>query len=203
MLKWILGGCATLILIACIFAWIGYRKLKTYANEGPAATVTIMASPHRVFASLADPDSMADWRMDGAQMTAAHKGLLKAGDTLVVRNATQSSTGRPARLNWVVTVVTMDQLVAFEAVDTAGHAMMTRRDSVIGVGDSTRVISTIAAPMMDSIQARSGKSGPVAQGVMGMASTAMIAALRMSSDMELKRLKIMIEGHPIRDSVPR
>lgn len=203
MLKWILGGCGTLIVIACVVIFIGYRRLKTYAAEGPASTVVIMASPHRVFASIADPDSMADWRMDGARTAASHKGILAVGDTLIVRNASQSSSGRPNRLTWVVTAMSLDKLIAFNVVDSAGKPMLTRRDSLVAMGDSTQVISTFSAPMMDSLQARSGKTGPVNQGMMGVASTAMIAGMRMGSDLELKRLKSLIEGHPMKDSVPK
>jgi hypothetical protein len=79
--------------------------------------------------------------------------------------------------------------------DSIGGTMFMRRDSLISVGDSTRVVSAFTAPMLDSLQRKGDSSGRAAGAVMGMASNVMIGALRMMSEQELKRLKGHIEGH--------
>src|SRR2546430_2898026 len=45
MLKWILGCLGLAIVIVACAVWFGYRKLQTFADSPPVATVTINAPP--------------------------------------------------------------------------------------------------------------------------------------------------------------
>jgi uncharacterized protein YndB with AHSA1/START domain len=197
MLKWILGGCLALVILACVAIWAGYRQLKKFAAEGPSTSIMIAATPQRVFASLANADSLTDWRTEGPGITASHHGPLVVGDTLSI----ETRNNRGTRMLWIVTAVARDTAIAYEATMTGGGAprgLFTRRDSVIARADSTQVISTFGTTMMESVidsaRAKGRDVGPVGQGVLGMASTAMIAGMRVQSGAELGKLKARIEG---------
>lgn len=197
MLKWILGCLGVAVLVVGFAAWYGYRQLKNFAQAGPASTVTIGAPASRVFASLADPDSMKEWRSEGLGIRSSRHGLLAVGDTLEVESKSTSTTNnRRSRSTWVVTAMIPDVLLALEVRnDSAGTTVFMRRDSLISAGDSTRVVSTFTAPMLDSLQRKSDSSGKAAGAMMGLASNVMIAALRVMGEQELKRLRVHIEGH--------
>src|SRR5439155_16810643 len=84
-----------------------------------------------------------------------------------------------------------------------GKSIFIRRDSVVALGDSTRVVSTFAAPILDSLRRRGDTSGMARNAMLNLASNAMVTGMRVMSEQELKRLKGRIEGRPGRDSVPR
>ena len=97
MWKWIVG--ALLLLVVALFAtcYIGYKRLTA---GGDSATVAIAAPADRVWASLADPDSMSIWMADGSNVTASHHGIVTVGDTLHVESPTRavrSSRTSPGR----------------------------------------------------------------------------------------------------------
>jgi hypothetical protein len=198
MLKWILGCLGVAVIVVCFAAWYGYRQLKNFAKDGPASTVTIGAPPSRVFASLADPDSMKEWRSEGLGIRSSRHGLLAVGDSVEVESSSSSSTSnRRSRSTWVVTAMIPDVLLALEVrSDSTRSTVFMRRDSLVSVGDSTQVFSSFTAPMLDSLQRKSDSKGRAAGAVMGMASNVMIAALRVMSEQELKRLKRHFEGRP-------
>jgi uncharacterized protein YndB with AHSA1/START domain len=192
MLRFI-GGCLVVVLVVAIAAfWFGYRKLETYTAEGASVTVTIAAPPPRVFASLADADSMTEWRLEGLGLRASRRGLLKQGDTLHAQM--RSSGGRQERATWIVTAVVPNKLFATQMLDDSGRVLATRRDSLVEVADSTKVVTTFATPRFDSIRVAPGNSTGVAGGrALDMASKLVLSGLKLQSTSELDRLKARLE----------
>ena len=195
-LKWVLGILGVGVVFVCVAAWYGYRKLQSFAGEGPSS-VTIGAPASRVFASIADADSMKKWRSEGLGIRASRQGRLAVGDSLVVQNRSSTTTSsRRMSSTWMVTAVIPDVLVALEVRnDSTGEPMFTRRDSLIALGDSTRVMSSFSAPILNKLKTRGDTSGMARSAVLNLASNVMIAGLRVVSDQELRRLKGHIEGH--------
>jgi uncharacterized protein YndB with AHSA1/START domain len=195
-LKWVLGLLGVAVVFVCLAAWYGYRKLQSFAAEGPSSVI-ILAPASRVFASIADADSMKEWRSEGLGIRASRQGRLAVGDTLVVQSSsTTTSSRRSSRSTWVVTAVIPDVLMALEVRnDSTGEPMFMRRDSLISLGDSTRVMSTFSSPMFDRLKTRGDTSGRAKGAMLNLASNVMIAGLRVVSDQELKRLRGHIEGH--------
>jgi uncharacterized protein YndB with AHSA1/START domain len=193
MWKWIVGAAVIIVVLLVGAFWYGYRKLTT---GGDSATVTIAATPDRVFASLADPDSMVVWMGTGSKVAALHHGLLREGDTLHIE------TGTPGRSHqqyvWVVGEVTPPRLLVLQMrADTSG-VFATRRDSLVARGDSTTIISTIASPMIDSMRTQRGDTGGrVGGALLNFGSKVLISAFRIVSERELKRLKARLEGQPM------
>ncbi|HEY4100622.1 MAG TPA: SRPBCC family protein [Gemmatimonadales bacterium] len=195
MWKWIVGAAVALILLVAGAGWYGYHKL---TSGGDSATVTIAASPERVFASLADPDSMAIWMGNGVTITASHHGTVAPGDSLLVqRTARGTSAGN--RYTWTVGEVYPSHLLVLQMrSDSSGQIFAMRRDSLVAAGDSTKVISTIASPAIDSMRAGRGDTGSKVQGAaLDVGSKLMVAAFRLMSEAELKRLKARLEGSPM------
>lgn len=161
MWKWIVGGAAVIVVLLIGTCWYGYKKLTA---GGDSVTVAIAAAPDRVFASLSNPDSMALWMGDRSKVIAPHHGMLSVGDTLHIQ------TGAPGRSAqqyiWIVNAVTPGQLLALEMRSDTGGVFATRRDSLIGRGDSTIIVSTIAAPMIDSMRTMRGDTGGKVRGAL-------------------------------------
>jgi uncharacterized protein YndB with AHSA1/START domain len=196
MLKWI-GGCAVLVIVVVAGGiWYGYRKISTIAEGGNAASITINAPATRVFANMVDVDSMTEWRAEGLGIRANRKGPLTVGDTLQVQ--TKSTTdNRQMRSTWIVSAMIPDRLLVTEMRnDSTGQVALTRRDSLAALGDSTIVVTTLVQVLLDSMRAaRADSEGGT---MLNMASKFMVAAMRVQSELELKRLKARLEG----DSVP-
>jgi len=191
MLKWIASGCLVIILVVCVVAYAGYRKMSSIAANGPSVTVAIAATPQRVFASMANVDSLSTWTMPGASFRTTRKGLLARGDTLILV-ARRDSQPRTA---WIVDTVIPNTLVAMRMVVLdRGMVVSRRRDSLAVNGDSTRVTSTIVMSILDSLSATEGQKGRVSGGIFDMASTMTAAGARIQAEQELKRLKLRIEG---------
>jgi hypothetical protein len=201
MLKWILGCLGLAIVVVACALWYGYRKLQTFADLPPVSTVTIMAPPSRVFASLASADSMTTWMIEGTKVTSPHHGLLVPADTVMMMG-TLTDTLRH-RAMWIVTGVTSDKLFTIEMrSESTGEVAIARRDSLIAVGDSTQIVSSFTSPMFDDSVRAAQKKGGAAGAMMGMARKVMMSAQRLDTDAELKRLKARIEGRVVGDSVP-
>jgi uncharacterized protein YndB with AHSA1/START domain len=195
-LKWVLGLLGVAVVFVCLAAWYGYRKLQSFAGEGPSS-VTISAPANRVFASIADADSMTEWRTEGLAIRSSRHGQLAVGDTVLAQTGSPSArnSGR-SRSAWIVIAMIPDVLLALEVRnDSTGVTMFMRRDSLASLGDSTRVVSTFSAPMLDKLRSRRDTSGKARSAMLNLASNVMIAGLRVMSDQELKRLKGHIEGH--------
>ena len=194
MWKWIVGAALVIVVLLVGTCWYGYRKL---TSGGSSAVVAIAATPERVFASLADPDSMRAWMAPGSVIGASHHGPVVAGDTIHIETG---SPGRSQqRYTWTISEVEPGRVLAVQMrVDTSGNIFATRRDSLVGHGDSTIVISTIGSPMIDSMRTiRGDTGGKVGGALLDFGSKMLISAFRVLSERELGRLKAHLEGHPM------
>ena len=200
MWKWIgvIALCVVVLIVGAMF--YGYRTLTA---GGDSVAVTIGASPQRVFASLADHDSVATWRITTTEAAPTQHGRIAVGDTLPVGGSRTSP--RRGRMTWIATDVTPGRVVAFALRnDSTGAIIATRRDSIVAAGDSTTIVSTIASPLMDSLRVGNGDE-PVSGGkgtVLDMSSKLVVSSFRMQSKAELTQLKDRLEGRPARTRRP-
>jgi uncharacterized protein YndB with AHSA1/START domain len=192
MLKWIASGCLVIIVIVAGVMYFGYRKMSSLAEEGPAVTVSMAATPDRVFASLANADSMSKWRT--SVRASGRAGLLRVGDTVTERDRQADSTDA-LNMRWIVDTIVPNQLLVMRAkAQSRGNLNAVRRDSLAGVGDSTHVTSSLVLTFADSMQASSGAGAT--------ALRLMVAGMRIATEAELKMLKARLEGGRVRpDSV--
>lgn len=192
MLKWIASGCLVIVLVVCVVAYAGYRKMQSIAANGPSVTVTIHAPAERVFASMAHTDSLASWFAPGMVMHTAKKGAIARGDTIYLTQVRRDSVARTA---WVVDTVVPNRVIGMRwVVLQTGAVLHQRRDSLAVAGDSTFVTSTIVAAMVDSLRSARTQANGVSGGMLDMASTVGAAGARIQAEQELKRLKLHIEG---------
>jgi uncharacterized protein YndB with AHSA1/START domain len=192
MWKWIGGILGGIVLLCVVAVWWGFKK---FTAGGDTVMVTIGAPPQRVFASLANHDSIPTWRLSGNQST--QHGPIAPGDTLASGISTRNGT--TSRMHWAATAVERDHLVALALTDdSTGNVVATRRDSIVAVGDSTKVVSTIASPMLDSPRTADPSQPPSRRSAaaMDVASRLVVSSFRMQSKFELTRLKNRLEGHP-------
>jgi uncharacterized protein YndB with AHSA1/START domain len=198
MLRW-LGGCAAVaVVLVLVGICAGYQKINRMAAEGPQETVVVHAPAERVFTMVAHSDSLTEWRQEGLGIRASRPGILRAGDSVVIQTA--SGPARNMRATWHVSFVVPGVLIAFEMRGDSGHALATRKDSVIALGDSTQVISSLVATAMDSVRGRTGEGEGSA--VVDMTSKLFISAGRLQIRGELLRLKARIEGDSLRPHSP-
>ena len=197
MWKWILGAVVLVVLLIGSGMWYGFRKMSALATGDSTTTTTIAATPERVFASLADGDSIGDW-MVGGRVRPSRAGQLRAGDTLYIQ---QGDSTRPQHMNWVVGEVTPGKAFALRLEsDSLNLVAISRRYTVLGQGDSTVVFSTVPSPVMDS--GRNAESGGKNSTMVEFTSRMMLGAMRMQNQLELKQLKARIEGTPSPVAVP-
>ena len=201
MWKWI-GGIILLILVL-VFAGMcyGFRKIQGYAS-GPGETTTLIgATPARVFASLADGDSIPDWMVMGTVRPSRH-GILRVGDSLTVIER-DTADPRMQRMKWVVSEVSPGKLFAVQMRnDSLGIVMVVRRFALEARGDSTALTTAVTSPVVDSASAEAKTETGTARAMMGLTVKLMLGAMRMQSQMEVNQLKARVEGRPTAD-VPR
>jgi|SRR5687768_14842904 len=199
MWKW-LGGCLLVVLVLIVGAVIfAYRTMKESLGPDGSATVTIGASPARVFASIAHGDSVATWMAQGNTVLTSRHGPLIAGDTL--RIEARIGIGAPDQnMTWIVREVVPERLLMLELEGgKTNEVIATRRDSVYAAGDSTRVVSRIVSPLLDSMG--TGKAKGKADRAGGFAPELLLSMFKMQAKLELMRLKQRIES-PARPVAP-
>jgi uncharacterized protein YndB with AHSA1/START domain len=198
MWKWIIGG---LVVVVVALGATCYLLVKKATSGGDSTAVTIAATPARVFATLANADSMPLLLESRTTLQSTRHGIVEVGDTLQVNFATSSTTTTP-RYVWIVSAVEPTRLLALEMRDTSGKVLATRRDSLVSTGDSTEVISSVASPMIDSLRTERGDTGNKMGGaLLDLSSRVLITAFRKDAEDQLKRLKAHIE--PPRRGAPR
>ena len=182
------------IVVVGIALWSGYRKLASSGAGHGTDTLTIGAPVQRVFASIANADSLSGWMADRRRVTAGHHGMLAAGDTLDIETKLPLSSGM-RRLKWTVSDVRPNQLLALQLrSDSVGELVATRQFSLAAKGDSTFITSAIAAPIVDSIRAGRSDTLKSSDAYLDAASRLLISALRLQSHIELEQLKSRVEG---------
>ena len=194
MWKWIGGGLAVLALILASTCYYGYKQMTA---AGGTLTMTIGGSPERVFASLATPDSMAAWVASAKVTRPIGKGMLVAGDTLVLDDPGRRIGGSRQNMDWVVREIVAPYLLVLEMRPDTGKVnstLMLRRDSLVAKGDSTMLVTTFSTPFMDSVGTATADSSRMGGAIVAGASKVMVGALRLVHEADLKRLKARVEG---------
>jgi uncharacterized protein YndB with AHSA1/START domain len=187
--KWIGGILVLIVLCLAGASWLGYKRITA---GGDAASVTIAGSPERIFATLANHDSLPDWWVLKGEASPTGHGPLAVGDSLPIQTP-QSSRRRLSR--WVTDEVVPGKLLVLSLHnDSAGVVVAVQRDSLVSLGDSTQIISTISSPMMDNLRSQNGAEKQTGGAVMDMSSKLVVSAMRLQSKLELTRLKNHIEG---------
>ena len=187
MLKWV-GGCLVVVVVLVIGgAWFGLRTMRESLTPDGSARVAILASPARVFASLADGDSVSTWMAQGNTVATTRRGRFEPGDSIriTLRRALGMS---PEPMTWEVMEVVPDRLLVLQLRSSSvPSGMAIRRDSLVTAGDSTIVLSRIVSSLPDS--AKSSTSAEM-----------MMSLFQMQSRLELESLKARLEGRtpPVR-----
>lgn len=196
MWKW-LGGCLVVVVVVIgIGVYNGYRKLSQFSGPNKPETVAIAAPVPRVFASIANADSLSTWMAERMGVRAAHHGMLVAGDTIQVGANLRFNIGKGEANRWVVSDVKPDQMLALEMrSDTSKRLVAQRQYNLTAKGDSTLITSTVSTPGLDSMLAHRGDTIKASDAFMSGASKLMMSSLRMQAHRELQLLKAHIEGH--------
>ncbi len=190
---WMLLAILLVIFGAC---WFGFRKM---TSGGGVMEHTIAAPIDRVFATLADPDSMLVWMHPGTRIWPLGGGQLVTGDTLRIVPPGDTTTVSGTRMLWrIVEAVPPTRLVMALETDSAGHGNATVAvitDSLVVIGtDSTKRITMFHSPMIDSATAVAADSSRFAGALLGAGQKMMIAGMRMVAEGEGRRLKARLEG---------
>lgn len=198
MWRWILGGLAVLAVVLLGTCYFGFKKITA---GGDTVITTVGGTPERVFALLATPDSMSTWVASGKVTSPLGRGLLAAGDTLVMDDPGRAVGSTKQNVDWLVREVRAPYLLVLEMrQDSAGHGMrpiLTRRDSLVAAGDSTRIVSTFSAPMMDSMAVAVRDSSRMGGALASGAGKLVVGAMRLVHESDLVRLKARVEGKAV------
>jgi len=197
MWKW-LGGCLVIVVVVvAIGFWTGYRKLSEFSGPNRPETVAIGAPPSRVFASLANGDSLSTWMSERLGVRASRHGMLVTGDTIQMDAKLRFNIGKTSNASrWVVSDVKPDQMLSLEMrADTSNRLVAQRMYNLAAKGDSTLITSTVSTPGLDSMIAHRGDTIKASDAFISGATKLMISSLRMQAHRELQLLKAHIEGH--------
>lgn len=197
MLRWILIGLGLIALAITGTCFYGYKKL---TGGGDTVVVTMAATPERVFATLATPDSMARWMTASRLESPTGGAMLAVGDTLRFRSITlkDDSSGTTVTGDWIVREVNAPTLLVMEMRSDTGArtgVVLMRRDSLVAVGDSTTLFTTFSTPLFDSVSSVVRDSSKVGSTILGGATKMMIGVLRLATEGEYHGLKKRVEGN--------
>lgn len=198
MLKW-LGGCLLVVIIVVVVGgYWGFKTMRGSLEPDGSARVAIAGTPQRVFAALANADSIKTWMSPGTNVTISQPGPLVPGSR--IRVSMRSRTGIPQQpMEWIVRQVVADQLIVRELITDKGQRVAVERDSLSAAGDSTVVVSRVGSPMIDSIMvARQKKTGDSTSGYAGVTGDIMLSMFQIQAKLELQSLKSHIEGKPLK-----
>lgn len=186
MLKWI-GGCLVLVVvIIAVGAWYAMRTMRESLAPDGSARVTIAAPPERIYASLANGDSIKTWMAQGNTVTTWRSGPLVVGDSIRVELRRSIGSQRP--LIWRVSQLVPNRLVTMEIMTPETRRVMgVRKDSLVANRDSTVVISTITSKLL---------SDTANTGTAAIAADMMLSMFRLQAKLEHQGLKARIEGSP-------
>lgn len=194
MWKWIAGGVLILVVLMAGTCYYGFRKL----TEGGGSTVVMIgAHPDRVFASLADPDSLSTWVDVGSTVTSATHGLLQAGDSFRIVRPSPKKAVSGSATTWQVVKSVPGRSLTLRIVNDSlmKIAIISRYDSLSVIGDSTRLSTTYGAEIVDSTRLSTRDGGQGESAVLGFAQKMIVAAMRLATETDLQRLKARVEQH--------
>lgn len=194
MWKWIAGGVFVVVVVLAGTCYYGYRKL---TEGGGAAVVMIGAAPERVYASIADPDSLSTWVDVGSTVTSSRHGLLEVGDSFTIVRPPVKAGRAGESVSYRVLALDPGRILEVQIMaDTLARvARITRLDSLTLVNDSTRLSVTYLAEILDSARLSVRDSGKAASAMLGFAEKMIVAAMRLASEQDLQRLKARVEKH--------
>ena len=186
MLKWI-GGCAVLVIVLLAAGmWYAMRTMRGSLSPDGVERVAIAAPPARVFASLATGDSIATWMAQGNRVRTSAGGLLEKGDSIAIETPVRLGM-KQAPMTWVVQRIDSNRARVLELTSSAvAGPMAIRYDSLVAMGDSTIVLSTIRWSFSPADSAKAASS----------TAELMLSMFRMQSKLELQSLKSRIEARP-------
>jgi uncharacterized protein YndB with AHSA1/START domain len=179
-----LGGCLLVaVVLLGVGMWYALRTVKESLGPDGIARVTIAASPHRVYSSLSDGDSVATWMAPGSIITTSRHGPLAAGD--LIRVQIRNAFGPAKRpITWRVSELVPDHLVALDLMDEKNpRPIASRRDSLIATGDSTMVMTLVSSSRPDTAGSSSALAGDM-----------MLSMFSVQAKLELQSLKARLEG---------
>ena len=196
MSKW-LGGCLLIVVVVIgVGVYNGYRKLSQFSGPNKPETVAIAAPVPRVFASIANADSLSSWMAERMGVRASHHGMLVPGDTLQVGANMRFNIGKSEAMNWVVSDIKPNQMLALEQrSDSSKRLVAVRQFNLTAQGDSTLITSVVTTPVLDSMRAHRSDTIKAKDAFIAGASKLMMSSLRMQAHRELQLLKAHIEGH--------
>ena len=196
MWKW-LGGCLLIVVVVIgVGVYNGYRKLSQFSGPNKPETVAIAAPVPRVFASIANADSLSSWMAERMGVRASHHGMLVPGDTLQVGANMRFNIGKSEAMNWVVSDIKPNQMLALEQrSDSSKRLVAVRQFNLTAQGDSTLITSVVTTPVLDSMRAHRSDTIKAKDAFIAGASKLMMSSLRMQAHRELQLLKAHIEGH--------
>ena len=184
MLKWI-GGCLVLVIVLLAGgSWFAMRTMRESLEPDGSARVTIAAPPQRIYSSLSNGDSIRTWMAAGNTITTWRHGPLVIGDS--IRVELNRRLGPQMPMIWRVSELVPNGLVAMELMEqTSGRVMGVRRDSLVAIGDSTMVVSTVVSKLLpDTTRSATAE----------VAGDMMLSMFRLQAKLELQGLKGRIEG---------
>jgi uncharacterized protein YndB with AHSA1/START domain len=206
MAKWLVGCLVVAVVVVGSLVWFGYRKFKAFTSEPPIVTVMVQAPAERVYAVLADADSMKVWR-SVIELRSSRRGLLQVGDTLYTRFRTVSMPQPGAAMQVdsgfqnnteIVTERVPNRLLVVSLVgDSTNTPMMVRRDSLVPHGDSTEVVTSFAIPASESMRESLDTTRTAERRLLDMSLQLVLTVARVQGRMEQRRLKAHVEGTPL------
>ncbi|MFN2601826.1 MAG: hypothetical protein ABR582_03600 [Gemmatimonadaceae bacterium] len=197
MWKW-LGGCLVVVVVViAIGVWTGYRKLSQFSGPNKPETIAIAAPVPRVFASIANGDSLSTWMSERMGVRASRHGMLVAGDTIRMDAKLRFNIGKGGEASrWIVSDVKPDQMLALELrSDSSKRLVAERQYNLTAKGDSTLITTAVSTPGLDSMIAHRSDTIKASDAFISGATKLMMSSLRMQAHRELQLLKAHIEGH--------
>jgi uncharacterized protein YndB with AHSA1/START domain len=197
MWKWI-GGCFLLcVVIIGVAAFWGFSKVKDMMDEPSVATITIGASPERVFASMANADSLSTWM--ATKPNVGRSGMLVVGDTFALGDSPTNPNKGQQSISWTVSEIKAPHLIAYRIrTDSGGKGMefATLRDSLVARGDSTEVIATFLMPDTLTLTTTPGENKAPPAALKSMFKLMLVGFTQMEK-VNLMQLKERIEGKAV------
>jgi uncharacterized protein YndB with AHSA1/START domain len=194
MLKWI-GGCLVLVvLLLAGGSWFAMRTMRNSLEPDGSVRMMIAATPHRIYASLSDADSLKTWMSQGNTVTIRRRGPLVVGDSITVQLRQSLGMTQPP-MTWRVSEIVPDHMIALELLGGAtGRVIGVRRDSLAAIGDSTLVMTTVTSKVLSDTTQSATK---------GLAADMMLSMVRLQAKLELQGLKGRIEGRAAQQKTSR
>jgi hypothetical protein len=189
MLKWVLIIVGVILVGLLGTCFWGYKQL---TGGGGTAEVTLASTPERAWAWLNTGDSVAALADSVTTVTWTGTGAFAVGDTIRMRSVAAAGAAQ-SNFEWIVTRVdspTVRVLSAFQ--DTLRAPVLERIDSLVPVGDSLRISSTFTLPLFGA-ENRPDSMGKLGGAILSGTGKMMQGAMRLTTQLELERLKARLE----------